>query len=248
MAKLNQIIAIEKGLKTKQTSGITNLYHKVQKTALLSGVTRSYRPKDDDGEQLPSESTKVQITSKNVLKEFADLTTELFDVTATKEFANCIAKSDVEVDGKVLLKDVPVTYLLFLEKNLENLMTFVKKIPLLDPSQEWKYDASADCYVSPAVETTRSKKVPKNHVKAPATDKFPAQVEMYHVDEIVGYWKKVEFSGALPASISNQLISRIEKLQRAVKFAREAANSVVAEEKHIGKTVFDYVLEPLNHE
>lgn len=247
MARLNQIIAIEKGLKTKHRNGITEMYHTIQKPALLSGLTRTYSPKDEEGEKLPAESIKVQVSARNFLEQFAELTTELFDITATKEWANCLARSDVEVDGVVLAHDVPVTYLLFLEKTLEDMLTFVRKIPLLDPAQEWKFDKAVDCYVSAPVETTRSKKTPKNHIKAPATDKHPAQVEVYQVDEIVGYWKKIEFSGALPAAVANQILSRIEKLQRAVKFAREAANTAVVEEKKVAKELFDYILSPLNN-
>jgi hypothetical protein len=35
-------------------------------------------------------------------------------------------------------------------------------------------------------------------VKAEATEKHPAQVEVYHEDVVVGQWKTVKFSGALP--------------------------------------------------
>lgn len=40
----------------------------------------------------------------------------MFDVVATQDFANCQAKADVMVEGRVLIKDAPVTHLLFLEK------------------------------------------------------------------------------------------------------------------------------------
>lgn len=69
--------------------------------------------------------------------------------------------------------------------------------------------------------TVRTKKVPRNHVKAEATDKHPAQVDVYYEDVPVGYWTTVKFSGALPARRVNELLDRVEKLQQAVKFARE---------------------------
>ena len=49
------------------------------------------------------------------------------------------------------------------------------------------------------MQTLRTKKVPRNHVKAEATEKHPAQVEVYYEDVAVGYWTTVKFSGALPA-------------------------------------------------
>ena len=38
--------------------------------------------------------------------------TEIFDLTARKDWSNCIARGDIVVDSVPLLVDVPVTYLL----------------------------------------------------------------------------------------------------------------------------------------
>jgi len=241
MARLNQIIAVEKGIKTRSQKELTEAHHALQKPALLAGISRTYRPKDEEGEQLPPEATKVQIKSEEIIKRTVDILVELFDVTATKDYTNCKARADVVVDGKVLLAAVPVTYLLFLEKQLVDLHTFVKKLPVLDASETWAHDASADCWATEPVQTAKTKKIPRNHVKAEATDKHPAQVEVYHEDVVVGYWKTVKFSGALPQKRVNELAARVEKLQHAVKFAREEANDHAAEEQKIGRTVLDYL-------
>ena len=136
---------------------------------------------------------------------------------------------------------MPVTYLLFLEKQLVDLHTFVKKLPVLDAAESWVFDASADCWATEPVQTAKTKKIPRNHVKAEATDKHPAQVEVYHEDVAVGYWKTVKFSGALPAKRVNEMLDRIDKLTHAVKFAREEANNVQAAEQKVGRTVLQYL-------
>ena len=241
MARLNQIIAVEKGIKTRSQKELTEAHHALQKPALLAGIARTYRPKDEEGEQLPPEATKVQIKSEEIIRRTTDILVELFDVTATKDYTNCSARADVVLDGKVLLPSVPVTYLLFLEKQLVDLHTFVKKLPVLDASESWVLDASADCWATEPVQTAKTKKIPRNHVKAEATDKHPAQVEVYHEDVVVGYWKTVKFSGALPQKRVNELIERVEKLQHAVKFAREEANNAAAAEQKIGRTVLNYL-------
>jgi hypothetical protein len=241
MARLNQIIAVEKGIKSRSQKDLTEAHHALQKPALLAGLARTYRPKDEEGEQLPPEATKVQHKAEEIIRRTADILTELFDVTATKDYTNCKARADVVVDGKVLLPSVPVTYLLFLEKQLVDLHTFVKKLPVLDASESWMFDASADCWATEPVQTVKTKKVPRNHVKAEATDKHPAQVEVYHEDIIVGFWKTVKFSGALPAKRVNELVERVDKLQQAVKFAREEANNQVVDEQKVGKTVLSYL-------
>jgi hypothetical protein len=154
--------------------------------------------------------------------------------------------ADVVVDGKALMRSVPVTYLLFLEKQLVDLHTFVKKLPTLDPSEDWHADSSSDCWATSPSMSVKTKKVLRNHVKAEATDKHPCQVDVYSEDIIIGEYKTVKFSGALPQKDVNEFLSRVEKLQEAVKFAREEANNTEVQDHKLGKEVFDYVFGKLN--
>jgi len=239
--KLNQIIAVEKNIKGRALQELTEAHHSLQKSALLAGISRSYRPKDEEGEQLPPEAKKVQMKSEEIIRKTSETLTKLFDVVATKDWANCQAKADVVVDGQKLLNDVPATYLLFLEKQLVDLHTFVKKLPVLDASETWTFDQSADCWATEPVMTTKTKRVPRNHVKAEATEHHPAQVEVYYEDVTVGNWRTIKFSGALPARRVNELLARVEKLQEAVKFAREEANSREAEDIKTGEAILGYL-------
>lgn len=239
--KLNQIIAVEKNVKSRALQDLTEAHHSLQKTPLLAGISRTYRPKDEEGEQLPPESTKVQVKSEEVIRKTSETLSKLFDVVATKDWANCQAKANVVVDGKTLLTGVPATYLLFLEKQLVDLHTFIKKLPVLDAAETWSFDQSADCWATEPVLTTRTKKVPRNHVKAEATEKHPAQVEVYYEDVTVGHWRTIKFSGALPARRVNELLARVEKLQEAVKFAREEANNLEVEDVKTGEAVLSYL-------
>ncbi len=241
MARLNQIIAVEKGVKSRSFAELSEAHHALQKTALLAGIARTYQPKDEEGEQYPPESTKVQVKSEDVLRQMGTTLTRLFDVTATKDWANCAAKADVKVDGTVLLEAVPATYLLFLEKQLTDLHTFVAKLPVLDASESWSFDQAADSWATEPVQTSKTKKIPRNHVKAEATEKHPAQVEVYYEDVVVGYWKTVKFSGALPAKRVKELLERVDKLAQAVKYAREEANNSEVTDKHVGERVFGYL-------
>jgi hypothetical protein len=241
MARLNQIIAVEKGVKSRSFQELTDAHHALQKPALLTGIARTYRPKDDEGEQLPPESTKVQIKAEEIIQQTSAILTRLFDITATKDWTNGAARADVVVDGQTLLTQVPVTYLLFLEKQLVDLHTFIKKLPTLDASETWNFDASADCWATEPVQTVKTKKIPRNHVKAEATDKHAAQVEIFHEDVVVGYWRTVKFSGALPARRVSELLDRVEKLQQAVKFAREEANNAEVIDQKIGDKVFQFL-------
>jgi hypothetical protein len=213
----------------------------LQKPALLSGIARTYRPIDDEGDQLPPESTRVQVKTEEVIGKTVDILTKLFDVTATKDWANGSAVADIVVDGETILESVPVTYLLFLEKQLTDLHTFIKKLPVLDAAESWSFDESQDAWATEPVQTTKTKKIPRNHVKAEATEQHPAQVEVYYEDVVVGYWRTVKYSGAMPATRVATWLERVRKLQEAVKFAREEANSLEVVEQKVGERVFDYL-------
>lgn len=241
MAKLNQIIAIEKGIKSKSVQQLAESQKNLQKASVFSGISRTYRPKDEDGDQLPPESNKVQVKADEIIRETTEILTKLFDITATKDWTNCHARADVVVDGQTLLTQVPVSYLLFLEKQLTDLQAFLKKLPTLDPSETWNFDPNSDCWATEPIQSLKTFKMPRNHVKAEATEHHPAQVEVYYEDVTIGYWRTVKFSGALPQARIHELMNRLEKLQQAVKFAREEANNTEAEEQRVGAKIFQYL-------
>lgn len=239
--KLNQIIAIEKQTKNNTHNDLTAAHHLLQKPELLTGFARSYTPKDDEGERFAPEAKKVQVKAAEVISKTKVALTKLFDVTATKDVTNGKARADVVVDGKTLLKGVPAVYLLFLEKQLVDLATFVKKLPALDPSENWTFDPAQAVYATAPSETVKTKKIPKTLVKAEATKEHPAQVEVFHEDVVVGNWKTIKFSAALPVTEIEAMLDRVEKLAKAVKFAREEANTVDAEETKAGAAVLEYI-------
>ncbi len=241
MPKLNQVIALQAGKKSHAKDSLTQAYHVLQKPDLLNGIARSYKPRDEGGEPQPPENKFVQVkVVEQITRISADLA-EMFDAVATQDFANCLAKADVMVDGKALIKGVPVTYLLFLEKQLADLHTFVEKLPVLDPAERWTYDPGQDCYASEPFQTNRTKKVPKNHVKYEATKEHAAQVEMYMEDVTVGTWTTIKYSGAVPAAERNAMLERVRKVQDAVKEAREEANAQEVTRQKLGHAVLDYV-------
>ncbi len=241
MTRLNQIIAVSKGAQATYDDAITKAHHTMQKPELFAGIDRTYSPVEDGGEQFPPESTKVQYHAEDLMAGVANVWTRLLNLTATKDWANTEATADITVGGTVIAAGVPVTYLMWLEKQLISLHTVIAKVPTLDPAQEWARN-TAGVWATPVVQTHKSKKVPKNWVKAEATDKHPAQVEIFHEDVLVGYWNTIRTSGALPLARKATLLGRVEALQRAVKFAREAANELEVTDQDVGGPLFAYLL------
>lgn len=224
MPKLNQIIAVVNGKKNHAENEVKRITSMMLRGDLLQGLSRTYKPKDEDGDRFPNELKHPQYSVKQGLKELAVSLKDLFNATATMDATNGIARANVIVDGVVLLYDVPATHLLFLEKRLDELNKLVQQIPLLDPSHHWTYDESVGCYRTDEQQTVKTKKVMKNHEKAPATDKHPAQVEIYTEDVVIGYWTKTDFATAIPLVERNTMLDKIRKLREAVKFAKEEAN------------------------
>lgn len=242
--KLNQIIAIEKGVKNQAHRIETELYQSLAKTVLFSGLSRTYRPKDEDDRDLqPPESTSVQLKGEELIKQLIGSLTRFIDVTATKDATNTLAKADVVIDGVTLAAGVPVPTLIFFEKEIVKLEAFVKSIPQLDPAKNWAYDANVGVHRADAVETTRTKKLPRNHELSPATDKHPAQVQVFTEDVLVGYWTKIDFSGALPADRIAAIQDRLDRLKTAVKYAREEANNTEVVDVHYADSLLHYVFD-----
>jgi hypothetical protein len=243
MAKLNQIIAIEKGIKSRVYGDIGELHKAAQKPDLFNGLTRNYQPLSDDDEPLPPEGKRVQHTVANLLKSVAGMSTEWFDVTARKDWTNCTARADVVIDGQPVLAGVPVTYLLFLEKQVTDLRTLVGTLPVLDASDLWRKDENSGLYRTDEVKTHRTKKVSRPLVLYPATPEHPAQTQVVTEDVLAGHWAQVRHSGAVPKPEKDALAERVEKLLQAIKQAREAANGVdETETPKVGDAIFGYLM------
>lgn len=241
--KLHHVIAVEKEIKGKTYNAFTELHKKSSKVDLFNGHVKSYAPIRDDGEKLPSDSKLVQLTVDQQLTAAREALTSLFDMTATKDYANTGATADLVVDGTVLISAAPTTLLLFLEKQLRDLRAFVGALPVLDGNEEWTKDPNTGIYKSSQSATHRTKKNQKAIVLYEATEKHPAQAQLITEDELVGHWNTVKHSGCIPATKQKAMLDRIDILSTAVKQARQDANAVPAAEHKIGSTILGFIFE-----
>lgn len=243
---LHQVIAVVKPTKSRAENALTKLYHLAQKGGLnpgpFNGVSKTYEPLDDAEGIPPNEGTVVQEKAADLLVQAGSILTPVLDLVATQDAGNTRAMADLVVDGETLLSNVPATFYLYLEKRLVDLRTFIASLPVLDPTEEWEDDVTTGVFRSKDKVTNRGKKVPFPFVLVAATEKHPAQVNVEYEDKIVGNWRTVKFSGALTRARSNELLARVEKLQDAVKLAREEANKVDVEDVAVGLALFNYVL------
>lgn len=245
---LHMILAVEKRKRQQIQQAINELYRLAQKKDLFTGLSHTYHPlgdadnqDDPRSEMLPAQYQKPVFDAQSLFLKAVSEFGELFDVVATKDFANTHAAADIELeDGTIIAESVPAVFLLFLEKSLTDLDTIVSKLPTLNAGVDWQRDERG-YWKGPVNETIRSRKLAKVLVRYPATDKHPAQTELVHEDLPVGKWLKVELSGAMDEVTRDMYLKRIRELYRAVKFAREKANTIPAPAIHIGYPFVRYI-------
>jgi len=241
--KLHQTIAVESGIKTRVERFLTDSYKNLQKAPLFDGLVKTFEKKEEDGDDVEPKRQLVQQRAEELLQEIATQMTEYIDIVATKDYANCSAKADVVMDDNtVVLKDVPVTHLLFLEKKLVDINTAVAALPELDTAYDWTRDDALGLYRSAAVRTTATKKVPETIVLHPPTKEHPAQTQLIQKEVPIGTWTTVRQSGAVTAQRKKQLQRRCQQLLLAIKRARSAANDAEAPRQRLGSAVFGYLL------
>jgi hypothetical protein len=244
-AHLHQLLAVRDGARSVAEKARTAAYHTIQKGEPLGGIQRTHEPRFDEDSALPGEYKRVQVVAEQVVADFSRALTRLLDVTAAVDYTNQLATADVVLpDGTVLVHEAPAPFLIFLEKNLKDVRTFIDKLPVLDPAIDWREPlAPGQPWRSVELRTTSTKKVLRNHVKAEATERHPAQVEMYSEDTVSGYWTTVKLSGALPAATVARMRERVDTLTEAVKVARGAANLTNVVDPKPGAAVLAYVFE-----
>lgn len=241
--KLNQIVAVERDIKTRAYKELSKEHVLLQRADDVTGMIKTYEPKGEGGEQYPPQSKFVSIRVWDALFEVKERQRELFDVTFTKDVGNTQTKADIlGPDGSVMIKDVPVPTLLFLEKQLNDLHTFFEKLPVLDPAQRWEYDLVERVHVTKPIETIKTQKVKKAIVLVPPTKEHPAQSQLIDEDITVGTWKTIAQSGAIMQQEKTAILRRTDFLMKSVKEARERANLVDVEEQKMSDSIFTYLL------
>ena len=244
--RLNQAIAVRNEVKARSHGTCTDINRAFQQKGLFDGFVRTFQPKNDTEDTLPGEKQVVQYRAKHAISALRFVKSHLIDLTAQLDTGNTIAKSGVYVDGTEIVPELPVTTLLALEKELEDLRTLVSNIPLLDDAVEWEWDANAELYRAAPEQTRATRKVESALVLYDATDKHPAQTKAIVQDVTIGHWTKVRLSAAMPRPDKEAAITRVNDLIRAVKEAREEANSVTIQPvKGIGDAIFNFVFAPV---
>lgn len=249
MPKIHELIPVEADKITVAKSLVDEAVTTFsKKTDHFQGHTRKVTMYDEErqAENLVDRKELVDTVDSKLDHVWTALR-EAIDVSLTKENSNTNpkARADVIIDGKTVLKDIPTTGLLALEKRLSALKDLYQSIPTLDPAFAWVPDASAaipgSMKTKHAQESQKTEKVPGFQVMYEATDKHPAQVREYTMDKNVAKVEIERQSGMVSPATKAQWLGRITALATAVKEARQRANMADVVELKVADDIRDFI-------
>jgi hypothetical protein len=249
MGKLHELLAVEGDLE--------GTYRKIVKETIANFSKHAERyfgghqriELFDEGD--PSEQDVHKEMDDTVVSKL-DYTTghivRYLDAVLQKEATNQKASANIVIGdagtGQIIAENVPATMLLGLEKKLKDIRGVYEAIPTLKPGVLWVLDPKTGENIYKREhddEKFRTKKVRKNHEVSPATDKHPAQMEVYTEDLKVARIVTTEWSGMISPAEKSAYLARIDNLSRAVKEARQRANRQEVVKTSIGHLLFTYL-------
>lgn len=251
MTKLHELLAVEKPLENQATACRAELMGTFEKKRHHFAKTiKTFTSLEENAIPVTEEQSDIQTTVSKEIKWISDKLIKAIDAGHQIDVSNTVAKQDVVLEsGNILLKDVPATSLLQLEKRLGEVAQLIKAIPTLDPAKGFLLDTAAGDGIFKAREITktRTSMVPEVISLAAATKEHKEQVQLIQKQVPIGTIQEQEWSSLITIAQKGQLLDNIEEVQRAVKKARARANEtpIDVSATKIGKRVFDYIFMPV---
>jgi hypothetical protein len=245
--KLYELLAIEGQLKDQVAKTRADLRATFEKKRhLFEQKLKTFTPNVEGATGTVEEESSIQSTAASELRWIAGIWAGAMDSSFQIAHGNTKANADVELDdGTTLLRDVPATALLELEKRAGELLDLIAAVPTLDPAKGFDLDPSREggIYRARDVRKTRTHKVQEALVLLQPTAEHPGQAQMITVDKPIGTILEQEWSGLITPATKAGLLERVERLRRAFKAALQRANAVELGDARprCGQAIFDYV-------
>lgn len=246
--KLHELLGAQSAVFTQAEKCRTDLATTFDKKRhLFTEKLVKYTPDAEGAQEQTEDQSSLQSTVASELKWLTPILAKAIDSEATIDEGNMTARADVMLDnGETLLKGVPATQLMQLDKRLGELLQFVQTIPTLDPAKGFKPDAERGVGISKAQEERkrRTKKEQVPIVLLAPTPEHPGQAQLIQKDVEIGTIRTIEWSGLITPATKATMLERVEELRAAVKKARARANDIQVNEIKIGGTLLEYVFSP----
>lgn len=249
MKILHELLATEKNFTSQVNKLQLETLQKFDKDHFFKGHIKTLKmlkdaPNNEQLELAGSEKKELVTTVKQTLDYLLGFWVKAEDLQATKNVTNQSAIANVEINGEILLSNLPVDELMGLEARLLDLRKVFEKMPTLDASKTWTSSSVSDgaWEATMADVTVKTEKVVTPVVLYEATKEHPAQVKEVSKDDVVGTFTTKHFSGAATSLQKAQYLERLDILLVEIKRARMRANTVVLQNATVGKSVVDFIM------
>jgi hypothetical protein len=249
---LSQVVGTLTSIRQRDNDTGTELKKKIQNEDLTTGLNKTHTPLPDMDEDTahrmlvnvqPDVYKAVALTVPAALKQAMEYAIPAIDAVATNDKTNQHANADVILpDGAILLKDAPVSHLLWLEKYLTEWRKFISVLPVLDPTKEWTPgDSNIYSQAHPEIRGSTAKKALVLPLH-PGTDRHPPQAQVIEDTVATGHYTTIALSGAIYPSRKRELLDRFDMVINAVKDAAARANHTPAVEVKEGEELLKFLL------
>lgn len=246
-ATLAQIVGVEQGVRSSTETWWKLVKEALRSEPLLLGLEKTYDPLEGNLPE-PDDKRRVQVNVEKLLAEAREKLGRYLDVTATKDWGNMGeggARADVEIDGNLILSNVPATYLLFLEKRLAELHADLRKIPVQSAAEDWLPSTDPGVFRTEPIRTPKTKAQVHFDVVG-LTKEHPGQVVKTQEEIIAGYTTTVKLTSAPTPERLGELLERIATLREAVQVAIHDANKIDVSDIRVSNAVFGYIFDGTN--
>lgn len=245
MSKLHELLAVENDVEKVSRKLVAESQKTLGKDNLFNGQVRTlthFDAKDSLSDTV--ERTELTTTVDENIDYTIEALAEYYDVVFQKDLTNQQALADIVIDDEVLVKDVPSTFLLGMEKKLNSLRDLYTAIPTLQPGIKWEVatDAGEGIFrtANDVVQFKTKKDIDFKEI-APATKEHKAQVVEYETTLNVGKYVTTKTSSMFTPLEKATRITKLDTLIKAIKQARNRANATEVVTGKIGKVLLDFI-------
>lgn len=231
MGKLHELLAVEDTVVAASEKLIAETNDKFNKhSEFFTGAVRILRrlkdsPEDKAIEQAQRRVKELPTDVPDTLQYIFPYLEKALDLKLSKHLTNQKAVADIELDGTVVAANVPVDFLLDLEKAIPKWRAMYATMPTLDPSRAWVPERKGVWKSKEPQTASQTEKIMYPVVMAEATDRHPAQIKEATKDIVVGTFEQTDFSGAATTQQKADVLALCDRLLTAVKQARMRANT-----------------------
>ncbi len=245
MGKLHQLLAVEPDKEGKYKRVCDESKKVFGKAAMFTGSHRTLHMFEDGVDATdPDTHQSMTTTVRERMGYTGESISDYFDALYQKEATNQKAKADLVVDGTVIAKEVPATFLLALESRLKYVRGVYETMPTLQAGIEWVPSDTMGAGIwemKHPEEKLKTKMTVQHEVLVPPTKEHRAEIEKWEEQIPIGKFVKRVWCSMLTSPEKQEILARIDKLIQATKQARQKANAEEVVGGNVGRSIIDFI-------